>query len=119
MTHSQHPKGQGILKKMEKQTNKLFKPWQFWLMIVLIGVIFLGLTLNIPEKKVKEIEVCEGVTIGTINANPDICYFGCIQYKGEFVPYDTLKYLEEFCEEQNKSSKQLNSVKKSRERNGK
>lgn len=59
----------------------------------------LSKAITCRQVEVKEIEVCEGVTIGTIHANSDLCYFGCIQYKGEFVPYDTLKYLqEEVCE---------------------
>ena len=77
--------------------------------LVVIGV-FGFLVFNPPLKVIKEIEVCEGVTIVTANANSDLCFSGCIQYKGQWVPYNTLKYLqEEICKledkkETNKSS---------------
>ena len=73
---------------------------------IIVGILIISLVLIfifkiVPETKIKEIEVCEGVTIATVNANSDLCYFGCIQYKGEFVPYNTLKYLENVCAELN------------------
>lgn len=66
---------------------------------ILVLMLFLIFTFKLfSEEKVKEIEVCEGVIIGTIHANSDLCYGGCVKYKGEFVPYETLKYLQEVCE---------------------
>jgi len=61
--------------------------------LVVIAVFFL--ILNLKSRIVTEIEVCNGTFIATANANSDLCYSGCIQYKGQFVPSNTLKYLQE------------------------
>jgi len=63
--------------------------------ILIVSLILIFIFKIVPEEKIKEVEVCEGVTIGTINANSDLCVGGCVLYKGEFVPYNTLKYLQE------------------------
>jgi hypothetical protein len=70
--------------------------------LTIIGVIFGTLLSLKADKEYKEahpksVEVCEGVEIATLNANEDICFAGCIEYKGQFVPYATLKYLQEEC----------------------
>lgn len=66
---------------------------------IVVGVIYIAYQVIEEERNIKEVEVCEGITIATINAGEGLCSAGCIQYKGEFVPYQTLKYLQEFCEE--------------------
>jgi hypothetical protein len=87
---------------MKKETKKAMGI-SILIVIIILTLLFIWLFFIIkysPERHVKEIEVCEGVTIGTINANAGLCNNGCILYKGEFVPYDTLKYLIEVCDEQ-------------------
>ena len=81
---------------MEK--DKLILGITIGVLIALLVLIFVFKV--VPEEKLKEIEVCENVKIATVHANSNLCYFGCIEFKGEFVSYDTLKYLQEVCEQQ-------------------
>ncbi len=90
---------------------KITKKTIEWGMGILFLISFLILLFYVipqisdSDKKVKEIEVGEGLIIGTSNANMELCKSGCVKYKGEFVPKNTLEYLQGLCEENNKTTK--------------
>lgn len=69
--------------------------------IIVVACIFTGTYLVIQDDKnhPKTIEVCDGVSIATANANSDLCFTGCVEYKGQFVNYDTLRYVQEQCKD--------------------
>ena len=70
-----------------------------WMFVgVLLTLLILGSLGLFSKEVVKKVEVCEGVEIATLSkSGSGFCSAGCIQYKGEFVPYQTFKYLEEVC----------------------
>ncbi len=77
-----------------------------WMFVGALLILLIFGSLGLFSKEVvKKVEVCEGIEIATLSkSGSGLCSAGCIQYKGEFVPYQTLKYLQEFCENKMQTS---------------